>query len=324
MLATEAAALRAAEIPAGVLWVQDWTGIRRNIDGGFGVQYRWAPDSDALPPTSPAWSSICARAGFRFLAYANPFVDRSCPTTSPTWRAQGLAIAHDRRHAVPNFAPSHPVVAPRLHEPGVAREYVKSFLPQDGPRRTASTAGWPTTASGCRSTRHLADGSDRWRCTTSTDRVARPGARVMDDASRQRLHRVRAQRLPGVQRVSQVHWVGDQEATFNPYDGLPTVVPAMLSLGLSGVPFVTHDIAGFSGGPSTKSCSSAGPSSARSMPIMRARTRAAKKFENWSWEKDAETTAHFRRFAHPPGAGAGDPRARRRGRANVAADRAAP
>lgn len=43
-----------------------------------------------------------------------------------------------------------------------------------------------------------------------------------------------------------------QEANFSPYDGLPTVVPAMLSLGLSGIPFVTHDVAGFSGGPSTK------------------------------------------------------------------------
>ena len=56
----------------------------------------------------------------------------------------------------------------------------------------------------------------------------------------------------GVQRHSMIHWIGDQEATWSPTDGLPTVVPAMINLGLAGVPYVTHDIGGFSGGPSTK------------------------------------------------------------------------
>ena len=37
----------------------------------------------------------------------------------------------------------------------------------------------------------------------------------------------------GVQGVAQIHWVGDQEATWSQFDGLPTVVPAMLNLGLS-------------------------------------------------------------------------------------------
>ena len=49
--------------------------------------------------------------------------------------------------------------------------------------------------------------------------------------------------------VAQIVWIGDQEADFSDADGLATVIPALLNLGMSGLPFVTHDVAGFSGGP---------------------------------------------------------------------------
>jgi len=41
---SKAAALRANDVPARALWVQDWTGVRPNVTGGFGVQYRWTAD----------------------------------------------------------------------------------------------------------------------------------------------------------------------------------------------------------------------------------------------------------------------------------------
>jgi alpha-glucosidase len=99
----------------------------------------------------------------------------------------------------------------------------------------------------------------------------------------------------GQQSVAQIVWCGDQEATFEEGDGLPTVVPCMLNLGLAGVPFVTHDIAGFSGGPSTKEVFMRWVELGAFTPIMRTH-EGNNKDENWSWEKDAETTDHFRRF----------------------------
>ena len=106
----------------------------------------------------------------------------------------------------------------------------------------------------------------------------------------------------GVQRVSQVHWVGDQEATFSPYDGLPTVVPAMLSLGLSGVPFVTHDIAGFSGGPSTKELFLRWTELGAFTPIMRTH-EGGKVRELVVGEGRGDHRALPPLRAHPPGAG---------------------
>jgi alpha-glucosidase len=100
----------------------------------------------------------------------------------------------------------------------------------------------------------------------------------------------------GEQGVAQIVWIGDQEADFLPSDGLPTVVPAMINLGLTGMPFVTHDIAGFSGGPSTKELWLRWCELGAFTPIMRTH-EGLKRSLNWNWDGDAETTAHFRRFA---------------------------
>ena len=96
--------------------------------------------------------------------------------------------------------------------------------------------------------------------------------------------------------VTQIHWVGDQEADWSPFDGLPTVVPAMLNLGISRVPYVTHDIAGFSGGPSTKELYLRWTELGAFTPYMRTH-QGGKELLNWSWKSDAETSAHFARFA---------------------------
>jgi alpha-glucosidase len=100
----------------------------------------------------------------------------------------------------------------------------------------------------------------------------------------------------GVHEVAQIYWIGDQECDFEATDGLPTVVPAMLNLGLSGIPFVTHDIAGFSGGPSTKELFMRWTELGAFTPIMRTHEGSDKE-NNWRWESDEETIAHFRRFA---------------------------
>ncbi len=93
-----------------------------------------------------------------------------------------------------------------------------------------------------------------------------------------------------------IHWVGDQEATWSETDGLPTVVPAMINLGLAGVPYVTHDIAGFSGGPSTKELYLRWTELGAFTPVMRTH-EGNRRDVNHDWNGDAETLAHFRRFA---------------------------
>src|SRR5690606_29372330 len=96
--------------------------------------------------------------------------------------------------------------------------------------------------------------------------------------------------------VQQIVWIGDQEADWEDEDGLPTVVPALLNLGVSGVPFVTHDVAGYTGGPSTKELFLRWTELGALGPIFRTH-EGLMASANWSWDRDAETTQHFRRFA---------------------------
>lgn len=290
----EADALEAAEIPFSALWVQDWTGIRPNVDGGFGVEYRWLPDEDHYPDLAGMIAELALR-DIRFLTYANPFIDPDLEHW-PEMIADDLLITdpdgQPYEHFAPNGLSSHPDLTQEA-----AREYVRGYLRDmvdvygmDG--WMADFAEWIPVDAG------TADGSDPFayhnRFPIEWQQLSRE---VMDELRPDGDWVVFARSgWTGAQGVTMVHWVGDQEADWSPHDGLPTVVPAMLSLGLCGVPVATHDIAGFSGGPSTKELFLRWTELGAFSPIMR--THEGNQSDlNWSWESDAETTEHFRRFA---------------------------
>ncbi len=295
----EATALRAAEIPVGVLWVQDWSGIRMNFDGGSGVQYRWEADEVLYPDLAELIAELRAD-GIRFLSYANPFIDRDRGFRFyPEMEAAGYLIRNPAGETYDVVAPNGASSFPDFTNPD-AREYVKGFL-----RKMVldfGMDGW------------MADFGE-WMPTDAvyfdgSDPIARHNLYPVDwnAISREVMDELRPDGdwvvfarsgFTGIHRYSMVHWIGDQETDWSPNDGLPTVVPAMLNLSLSGIPFVTHDIAGFSGTiapPSTKELYQRWTELGAFTPIMRTHEGARKQL-NWSWEKDAETTAHFRRFA---------------------------
>ena len=294
----EAAALREAGIPAGVLWVQDWCGIRRNFDGGSGVQYRWEADTVLYPDLAEVVAEL-RDDGFRFLAYVNPFIDRDRDFFYSEMSEAGLLIRTEGGDNYDFIAPNGFSSAPDFSNPAT-REFVRETLAAivddygiDG--WMADFGEWvPSDAS-------YFDGSDPverhnlypvdWHAIVreALDQVRPDGDWVSFGRSG----------YTGVHAHSMIHWIGDQETDWSETDGLPTVVPAMLNLGLSGIPFVTHDIAGFSGTvamPSTKELYMRWTELGAFTPIMRTHEGARKQL-NWSWEKDEETTAHFRRFA---------------------------
>ena len=291
----EADRLEDNDIPTTALWVQDWTGTRMNIGGGFGVQYRWEADEELYPDLAGMIDELHGR-GYRFLAYANPFVDPELDNHFPEMDEAGLLITHPTEggsyvFSAPNGESSHP----DLSNPATC-EYVKDALRAmvedygiDG--WMADFAEWtPLDAQNHAGIDPLVFHNTfpiEWqRMTREVMEEARPdGDWVMFARSG----------FTGVQAVAQIHWAGDQEASWSETDGLPTVVPALINLGLAGQPYVTHDIAGFSGGPSTKELFQRWVELGAFTPIMRTHEGNARE-DNWSWELDEETTSHFRRF----------------------------
>ena len=315
----EVQALEDADIPVTALWVQDWGGHRSNFDGGDGVQYRWAPDEDCderdgdgeLIPKDICYPDIATMVadlhtrGYKFLAYANPFIVRDLdmrftPNHFEEMNAAGLLTKNSAGETNVFFGANIPQFNGQadLTLPG-AREYIK-----DAFRKMVTEYGFDGW---------MADFSE-W---TPLDAVVSDGRDAIEvhntyPTEWQRLTREVMEELrpdgdwvmiaragwSGTQGAAQIHWIGDQETGWSDLDGLPTVVPAMLNLGFAAQPYVTHDIAGFgkSAGPGTEELYMRWTELGAFTPIMRTHEGADKE-GNWSWEKSPATTAHFRRFS---------------------------
>ncbi len=289
----QAQAFEAAGLPVRALWVQDWTGKRKNADGGYGVQYRWVADEELYPDLKGMIAGLKQR-NYKVLGYANPFIVKGLEHFDEM-ASQGFLVKK-KGATYETISPGGASGHPDFTAPGT-RDYVKKsfrFMTDE-----LGFDGWmedfgewvpldAENAGGVNPEAYHNLFPVEWhRCSAESMAESRPDGDYAVFAR---------SGYTGVHRHAQIFWVGDQEATFSPHDGLPTVVPAMLTLGLSGIPFVTHDVAGFSGGPSTKELFLRWTELGAFTPIFRNHD-GNKRDENWSWAKDEETKAHFVRFA---------------------------
>jgi alpha-glucosidase len=294
VIEAEVAALEAASVPFSAIWVQDWCGGGHPFPEIYDVNYRWLPDETLYPDLAELVSTLRADHNVRFLAYANSFIVEEYEHFAPM-AAQGLLIRRASGETYTFPATLTPGSLADFTNPATY-DYTEGYL-----RAMVSDLGF-----------------DGWMADFGEwlppDALLYEGdARLVHNlypalwhkASRDVMDELRPDgdwvvfTRSGWTRdhaVQQVVWIGDQEADFLPGDGLPTVVPAILNLGLSGVPFVTHDIAGYSGGPSTKELYFRWTELGAFTPIMRTHD-GLKRDLNWRWDSDAETTAHFARFA---------------------------
>jgi alpha-glucosidase len=288
-------AIEEAGIPATTLWVQDWTGRRQNPGGGYGVQYRWEADEEELYPGIAAFFEELHQRGYKVVGYVNPFVDPSLQHWDEMEEGGMLPLHPETGETYTFFGPRGDMTTADLSNPDT-QEYIREHL------RVAvdevGLDGWMADfAEWLPHDAVLAEGDaasvhnvypELWQSLTRDvmEELRPDGDWLMYGRSG----------WTGVHSQSQVHWVGDQEADWSDTDGLPTVVPAMLNLGLSGQPFVTHDIAGFSGGPSDKELYLRWTELGALSPYMRTHD-GNERDENHRWDSDEETTAHFTRMA---------------------------
>ncbi len=315
----EVAELEAANIPASALWVQDWTGIRPNQEGGSGVQYLWepkescnGPDDVCYPDFAQFVSNLHGR-GYKFLGYVNPFiVDPSTVSEAddpsrfaPRFDAMeegGLLVKRETQEtyvdaAVPNFPQfdghpdfSNPETTDFIRESlaRIVTEYgvdgwmadFGEYIPFDSVHADGSVAD----------ERRNTFPVDWHRVNREALEQARPDGDWVSFAR---------SGFTNVQGVALIHWVGDQQTDWGELDGIPTVVPALLNLGLAGQPFVSLDIGGFSSGgePTTKELYQRWTELGAFVPVMRTHQGADKEL-NWRWNSDEETIAHFRKFTY--------------------------
>jgi alpha-glucosidase len=273
------------------VWSQDWIGQKDFGFGNLGVKYHWSHDPEHYPGLEAFISDLDAQ-GIRFLGYFNPFV-------LPEYEHWDEAVAGG--YLITDVA-EQPYLFPMINNEWslpdltrpAAREWFKGFA------RAATDMGqrgWmcdfgeylPVDA-------RLADGDAAARHNLYPTDWHRLSREVLEEAFPDGDYVLLTRSgFTHEHTVAQVVWAGDQEADWTETDGLPTVPRALLSLGLAGIPFATHDVGGFSGGPRTKELMLRWIEAGAFTPVMRTH-EGLRKLENHQVDSDEETLAHLARF----------------------------
>lgn len=290
--------IRDEKIPSSAIWTEDFRGGHDVPGHGYRLKEEWDTDRELYPDPAALGAELRAQ-GFAWFAYFNTFIVE---------KTRVFAEAERDGHFVKSPAGGPYIFDGVTFEPsGLAdlsrpetRAWIKSYLHKA-----------------------LDDGFDGWMADFGEwlphDAVLHSGedpqaahnryahewavlnAEVLAERAgdgRQRLFFSRAGWL-GTNAVAPVIWAGDQRTDFQPDDGMPTVITMGLNLGLAGVSTYGHDIAGYQSAtnpPSTKELFFRWTTLGALSPVMRTHHGLDAR-NNWWFGADAETIAHFRRWA---------------------------
>ena len=291
-----AGVLRTNKIPSSAIWTEDWAGGKQ--DGvTYSLPYEWRVDRGLYPNVEKLASDLHA-AGFRFLAYFNTFVESDVSHYAEVRDAGYLIKKVDGTPYTFQSARFTPASLVDLSN-AAARTYLAGKM--------SAT---------------LALGFDGWMADYAewlpTDCVLASGEASLDVHNR---YPVDWQKLndqvfttsagdaqsfvrsggAGSSRIKrQVVWGGDQLASFRADDGLPTVIPLALGLGISGLPYFGSDIGGYTNidgsAPRGKELFFRWTMLGAFSVVMRTHHGLWPQM-NWDFEKDAETTTHYGHWA---------------------------
>jgi alpha-glucosidase (family GH31 glycosyl hydrolase) len=329
--------LRDNDIPSSVIWTEDWIGI-----GSFSTGFRLSHDWDVSPTEYPDLAALTDELhadGFRFLGYVSPFIPHADSTPGgPSTDSSGRPIelvAHNQEkwaEAVEGgFFFRDPAGEPYLM-------LSPPFVPPGGTGLDVTDAEAIEWFQGylARAEELGLDGSmtdfGEWVPFDAQFADGRTGAEVHNEypllwqqANREFWDQARPDGdylfyvrsgFTGTQRFAPAVWGGDQNTTFDRLDGLGSVITLGVNLGMSGIAFYGHDIAGYSAfavegienTPTTKELFLRWAAIGAYSPMMR--THHGNRYgENWSFEgapnpddptqpiRDDETLATWARLA---------------------------
>lgn len=285
-----------AGAPIAAVWARDWAGVQRTSSGEE-LRWNWRYDR-GLYPNLPQTLERLREGGIRFLGYINPML---VPEGDLYHEAEGRGfLVRDRAGRVLHVTlTSFPAAIVDLENPEAARWYravIRENLIDLG------MSGWMADL-GEALPPEAALGSGRTGAEAHNEypaRWARVNREAVEEAGKlgDVVFFMRAG-FTGSSRWALAHCVGDPRVDWSPDDGFPSVIQAAISLGFAGVGHVHADVGGAAGAPWRKRgkelflrwCEQAAFT-----PILRTH-EGDRPDENWQFDSDEETLAHFARMA---------------------------
>ncbi|MFT3711200.1 MAG: glycoside hydrolase family 31 protein [Archangium sp.] len=292
-----AALLRDNHIPSSALWTEDFRGATDEATG-YRLTEEWDVDRTLYPQPEQLAAEL-TDAGFSWQAYFNTFLVENTRIIADARDGGHLVGSPDGGEYLYSGVSFQPTGMADLSKPAT-REWVKSYLRK---ALDIGFTGWmadygewlPHDAV-------LASGEDPLQAHNRYPREwAKLNLEVLAERAgdgRQRTFFARAGYL-GSNSVTPVVWAGDQRTSFQKDDGLFTVIPMGINLGLAGVSTYAHDIGGYQSATNpvgTKELYFRWTSLGALTPVMRTHHGIDAR-RNWHFDTDAETLAHFKRWA---------------------------
>lgn len=284
-----AATLRAAGAPTSVIWTEDWKGAEETA-WGYHLLPEWELD-ETLYPDASALDVELEAAGFKWFAYFSPFLVEG----TDAWDEAEDFVVRDGDDAPYTFTgvtfePTSVLDLTRSDARAWAQEKMAAAVAVGFDGWMADYAEWlPPDA-----TLHAADAMDAhnayplWWQDVNAELLAGEDAAFFTRSG-----------WTGSPTLSPINWPGDQRTSFDADDGLPSVVPMMIGTAIAGAPLTGSDIAGYQSignDPSTKDLWFRWCTLGAFSPVMRTH-HGAFASENWQFDTDAETLAHYARYA---------------------------
>lgn len=292
-----AARARTFDVPVSVIWTEDFRGGSSSGSLGYALEEDWNIDTTLYPDFTTLAGEL-HDDGYAFLTYDNSFLAQGADVYDEA-TTMGHSI-HTSTGDVYTFA-SGALVSTSMVDfsSPAARTWTEMVIQR---QLDAGADGWMADfAEWLPVDCVLASGEDPLAQHNLYPLAWQEVNRALLDAvdpSREAVWFVRSAYLRS-QPLVQVFWAGDQTTDWQIGDGLPSVIPMGIGLGMTGFPYFGSDIGGYiSIGtvPTTRELFFRWTSFGALTPVMRTH-HGRSALENWQWDHDDETTMHFARWA---------------------------